>query len=325
MKHRLASVADRVLEATVVGSFTNLGFKARRRLFDWGDEPSDLTGRWYVVTGANSGLGLATSTELAVRGASVTLVARNPERGESARRRIVEGTGNPDVDLVLTDLSDLAAVRRLAAELRDRDRAIDALVHNAGALVDEREVTPEGLELTFATHVAGPHLLNLEVLDSLQRGSRVVFVASGGMYTQGLHLDDLQFEKGEFSGVTAYARAKRMQVVLAREWARRVADRGIIVQAMHPGWADTPGIDSSLPRFRRAVGPLLRTPREGADTIVWLATSDKAEASGLFWHDRRPRPTVRLPGTSTTEAEQLELWERCTDLVGFTGSVPSPG
>ncbi len=139
------------------------------------------------------------------------------------------------------------------------------------------------------------------------------------MYTQRIDVDDLQSENG-YRGSVAYARTKRGQVILTEMWAEAEAESGVVVHAMHPGWADTPGVATSLPRFRKLTGPLLRTPEEGADTIVWLAAADEpGESTGLFWLDRRPRPTHRLPGTRETPAERDRLWEELSRLSGWSG------
>jgi NAD(P)-dependent dehydrogenase (short-subunit alcohol dehydrogenase family) len=151
----------------------------------------------------------------------------------------------------------------------------------------------------------------------------VINVSSGGMYTQGLHLDDLQMETGPYRGSVAYARAKRAQVVLTERWARRWRDRGIVVHAMHPGWADTPGIAAGLPRFGALIGSRLRSPDEGADTIVWLAASPEAiRSTGRFWLDRRPRSIVRLPGTAVTAPDAERLWDACVRLTAEGVGAP---
>ena len=151
-------------------------------------------------------------------------------------------------------------------------------------------MTGEGNELTLATHVLSPFLLTRALRPLLEAAapSRVIVVASGGMYSEPLDVDALDPEPAAYDGTKAYARCKRAQVVLAEEWTRHLLDTGITVNAMHPGWADTPGLRTALPGFSRVVGPLLRTPEEGADTIVWLAAApDAADLSGLFFLDRR--------------------------------------
>ena len=144
------------------------------------------------------------------------------------------------------------------------------------------------------------------------------------MYTQRLHVEDLQSTAETFDGPTVYARTKRAQVILTELWAERLAGTGVVVHAMHPGWADTPGVASSLPRFHRIVGPLLRSAEEGADTIVWLgAAAEPGESSGGFWHDRRQRPTHRVPWTRETLADRARLWRECERLTGWH-AVPLP-
>ena len=155
--------------------------------------------------------------------------------------------------------------------------------------------------------------------------ARVINVSSGGMYTQKLAADDLQFERGTFDGTTAYARTKRAQVVLTELWAQRLQSAGVMVHSMHPGWADTPGLRASLPRFYRATQFLLRTPEQGADTIVWLgAAPEPAQRSGGFWHDRRERTTHMVPRTTESDADRNELWEQCMWLSGLDRSLVSP-
>jgi len=145
-------------------------------------------------------------------------------------------------------------------------------------------------------------------------------VTSGGMYTQALRLDDLQMEREPYVGTVAYARAKRAQVVLTRLWAARERGTTVVVNAMHPGWADTPGIRAALPRFHRLVGPLLRSPDQGADTIVWLAASAEAAGStGKLWLDRRPRAFDRFARTRVSAVEARRLWDICLELTAQPG------
>ena len=144
-------------------------------------------------------------------------------------------------------------------------------------------------------------------------------VSSGGMYTQRLDLGLLDAGPEAFDGVTAYAKAKRAQVVLNREWARRAAASGVTFHAMHPGWVDTPGIHESLPDFARVMGPLLRTPEQGADTMVWLAAArEPLTTNGQFWLDRHRRWTSKLPWTRTSPAEADQLWELVARRAGVS-------
>jgi NAD(P)-dependent dehydrogenase (short-subunit alcohol dehydrogenase family) len=315
-------LADDVLEATVVLSFTDLGPQIRRRLFDW-EALDDLRmdGRVVLITGASSGLGLASAAQLARMGATLRLLVRDPAKGERARADIVSQTPGADVSLYLADMSDLRSVRAALQTFMEAEQRLDVLINNAGALLPERRVSVDGLEMTFATMVLGPFVLTNGLFPLLSRTAaggeraRVINVASGGMYTQRLHLDDLQMEHEPYRGSVAYARAKRAQVTLSGLWAHRWRDADVVVHAMHPGWADTPGIEVSLPRFHRLVGSRLRTVEEGADTIVWLAASkDAVRSTGRFWLDRRSRPTQRLPGTGASDEEAERLWDECERL-----------
>ena len=315
----LARLLDDALELSIVGSFTKLGYEARRHLFDWQDvRDLRMDGAVVVITGGNSGLGLVTATQLASIGAAIRIVVRNPERGEAARRQIA-AAGGGDVGVYLADLSSMASVRAVAAQIRGHDPKVDVLIHNAGGLFAERTMSVDGHELTFATMVLGPFLLTRELLPTLEAApgvARVLWIASGGMYTQRLDVDALEMGPDDYRGATAYARAKRAQVVLSEEWAKRVRDAGIAVHAMHPGWADTPGLETGLPAFRTVIGPLLRSPEEGADTIVWLASAPlPGRTTGKFWLDRAPRATERFVRSGATPEERRRLWELCERLT----------
>jgi NAD(P)-dependent dehydrogenase (short-subunit alcohol dehydrogenase family) len=245
------------------------------------------------------------------------MICRNRERGEEARRELAEATGNGKLSLRLADLSDLDAVGELGESMASELERLDGLVHNAGALFDERATTERGLERTVALHVVGPHLLTDLLVEPLAnaRDGRVVWMSSGGMYTQRLDVDELFDPPEPFDGVVQYARAKRAQVVLARLWNRRLEDRGICVNAMHPGWVDTGGVRSSLPTFYTLTRWFLRTPEQGADTAVWLSASPQVERCGAFYFDREPR-REHLPGASTRAdaAEADRLWQAVEEV-----------
>jgi dehydrogenase/reductase SDR family member 12 len=311
----LGHALGRVVDPFIVGSFDRTGFRIHALRFRPDDLDVDLSGRRCLVTGANSGIGYETALALAQRGAEVVLLSRSRERGEDAAARIREATGNTRASLELLDVGDLDSVRAAGARLAAGP--VDVLVHNAGVLPDARALTRQGLELTLATHVVGPFLLTQLLRERIEhsRDARVVWVASGGMYTRRLELEDPNWEQRRYDGVVAYAETKRAQVVLAELWAEQLASSGVAVNAMHPGWADTPAVRSSLPRFHRVTRRILRTPAEGADTVVWLAASPRARESGRFWFDREPRRTHLLPFTRETRADRLALWALCERLA----------
>jgi dehydrogenase/reductase SDR family member 12 len=324
---------DQLLELLIVPSFTRLGFVARSRLFGWPPaESTPLAGRTIVITGPTSGLGREAAGSFARMGARLILVGRDPGRLESTATELRAGAPAAEIEWVVADLALLASVRQAVDRILELAPRIDVIVDNAGAMFPDRQVTAEGFERTFATMVLGPFVLVGGLLPRLLAGPdpRIVAVTSGGMYAQALPLDDLQFERGVYEGTRAYARAKRAQVVLIREWSRRLAARrtglrtpgpttGPVAQvnAMHPGWADTPGLEASLPGFRRLVGSWLRTPAQGADTMIWLAASGEARGfSGQLVLDRRQRPFDRVPSTRLTAADRRWLWDQVVALTG---------
>ena len=328
---KAADVVDALLEASVVGSFTRVGPAVRKRLDGWTEPKGEpLVGRVVVITGATSGLGLATARRVAALGATVEIVSRDPARGADTCARLRDEIGSDRVHFVLAEMGDLVAVRRAADVLLERHPAIHALVHNAGALDDVRSTSPQGIEQTVASQVVGPFLLTERLRPALTAGapSRVIWVSSGGMYAEPLSVEDLEMSASSYDGVVAYARAKRAQVTLTTMLAEQLAQDGIVVHAMHPGWADTPGVARSLPRFRAILGPLLRTPDAGADTLVWLLADDgePLRTSGRFWLDRRSRPIHKLARTrrSDTAAERDRLWQWTVARAGVGSEADAP-
>ncbi len=222
-------------------------------------------------------------------------------------------------------MSSLASVRAAVEQIVATEPRLDVLIDNAGALYAERMQSADGIEATFAVLTVGPFVLIGGLMPLLRATgrARVVNVTSGGQYTQALDLDDLEGDSLPYSGPRSYARAKRAQVALMREWARRSAGTGVTVNAMHPGWADTPGIEASLPGFYRLMRPLLRTPAEGADTIIWLASAPEAAGlTGRLFLDRRARPFDRVPGTRLSAADRRRLWDLIVECTG--GVDPAP-
>ena len=316
-----AALLDDLLDRTIAVGYSRMGFSVRGRFWSAPDPARHaLAGTTVLVTGANSGIGKAIAAGVAALGATVLMTVRDQARGESARRDIL--AVDPDADLAVErcDVSTLSDVRAFAADLGRRRARLDAVIHNAGVMAAQRTETAEGHELCLATHVLGPLLLTELLLPLLAAAPdpRVVLMSSGGMYTQSLAADDVEYRTGRYRGATAYARSKRIQVALTPLLAHRWAGRSVTVAAMHPGWADTPGIAQALPGFRRLTRPILRTAEQAADTAVWLAAATPTPPSGYFWHDRRTRPTHYLPTTRYTEAELGPVWRYCAGEVGLS-------
>lgn len=318
----VSRVVSGALDATVAPGFSRIGFAVRSRLGGWSaPESFDMSGRTVVVTGPTSGLGREAAFMLAGAGARLVLVARNRDKCDALVVEMKEVIPTATPEVVIADMGDLESVARASREIAARHDRIDALVHNAGALLNTRTVSPQALEATVASHVLGPHLMTRLLLPSLRavRG-RVVTVSSGGMYAMALPLiaggRTLEMGEHNYDGTRQYAIAKRAQVTLNEMWSEQ--EPGVMFVAMHPGWADTPGVQESIPGFRRVTRPILRTAREGADTIAWLASVPEIPGeSGSFWCDREQRSIHKVPMTrrSDTPDARARLWEWCQSVT----------
>ena len=259
----------------------------------------DLSGKTGIVTGASSGLGLATAKILVKQGMECHLIGRNLEKLQNSS---IRGKYH------CLDMSDLKKVYSFAKE--EIENPIDLLIHNAGDMPSTLTITKEGFEEMFASQVLGPFILTKRLVDlgKLRLGCRVIFVSSGGMYLQKLDLSNLLFEKKSYNKYTGYANAKRAQVILAELFAQKYPQ--YLYSAMHPGWADTPGVRSSLPLFNKLLNKRFRSAEEGADTILWLAMT-KEYPSGQFWFDRKRAKTTIWNFNQSSEKEKALLWDYC--------------
>jgi dehydrogenase/reductase SDR family protein 12 len=270
-------------------------------------------GKSYMITGANSGIGKETAMDIAKRGGTVHMVCRNPKTAEEAKQEIVKESNNDDVHVHILDMSEPKSVHKFAHEFQERFKALSCLVNNAGCMVNDRTVTEDGLEKNFATNTVGTYIITEALMPLIQKSEdpRVITVSSGGMLTQKLHLGDLQSEKvSPFEGTMVYSQQKRQQVVMTHEWAKKY-DK-VFFASMHPGWADTPAVRTSMPEFYEKMKNRLRTTAQGADTIIWLAVSPAAtkEKSGYFFQDRKiVSEHLTLACTHSSEEDHSKLME----------------
>jgi NAD(P)-dependent dehydrogenase (short-subunit alcohol dehydrogenase family) len=317
----LASAIDTALDRSIVLGYGRQGLGIRRRLSSWPEDPPRMDGKVVLVTGAGSGLGLAAAAGFARLGASVRALGRDEGRAEQAAEaaRARAGAG-ADVRPVACDVADLQSLRSFIEGFLAREDRLDVLVNNAGVMPGEREHTRDGVELTFATHVVGPWVLIDGLAPLLERSApaRVVNVSSGGQYDQKIPEGDLQSEQDSYGPKKIYARTKREQLAITEQWAERLAPRGIHVHGMHPGWADTKGVRNWMPVFRALTRFVIRSPEQGADTIVWLGGAPEAIATtGLFWADRRPRPMTYTVGAGPDKAATRQaLWDEVASIAG---------
>jgi NAD(P)-dependent dehydrogenase (short-subunit alcohol dehydrogenase family) len=273
-----------------------------------------------MVTGATAGMGLATAQALAELGYRVVLVCRDPSRGAAAVQRIKAGGGDPAVEFLQADLSSQQQVRLVAGEFVARYARLEVLVNNAGVFLTRREESDDGLEMTFALNHLGYFLLTNLLLDTLGASApaRIVNISSDAHRQASLDWDDLQSCR-KYSGFRAYSRSKLANVLFTYELARRLEGTGVTVNAVHPGSVATgfalnnPGATATM---TRVVGRLFgKSPEEGAETAIYLATSPEVEGiTGGYWAKKKPKESSRL---SYDAGDARRLWRVSEELTGL--------
>ena len=280
--------------------FTATGWSKHAKRYVAGElEAAKLAGKVYAVTGANSGIGREAARFLASRGATVYMVCRSEARASQARSEMLEELRTSSdgsctlgsLEIVVGDVSLAASVRDVAAALAAKTDRLDALVCNAGVLLNEKTMTEEGVETTFASHFAfGSYLLTRELLPLLKKSDgRVVYVTSGGMYNAKFPgvAACVDPPAETYDGQFAYVYAKRGQVLLAEHLSS--AEPAVAFVASHPGWTDTPAVDLAYGSQKSYLEPM-RTTWQGAEGMCWLCAVDKAKLEpGALYLDRAPQ------------------------------------
>jgi retinol dehydrogenase 12 len=281
-----------------------------------------MEGEVALITGGTSGIGKAASAALAYRGAEVVVAGRNKERAEAAVGEIQRGSGSQRVSLMLADLAVQAEVRGLAQAFKERHDRLDVLVNNAGLILSKRTQTPDGIETTLAVNHLAPFLLTNLLLDVLKKSapSRVITVSSEARRRAEIDFDDLQSER-HYRAFQVYGMTKLANILFTYELAERLRGTGVVANCVHPG-----GVNTNFGKNNRNLGtllfrafkPFMRTPEQGADTIVYLASSPEAEEmSGRYLADREEVS----PAQPRDEAMQRRLWEVSEELTNL--QVPS--
>jgi NAD(P)-dependent dehydrogenase (short-subunit alcohol dehydrogenase family) len=276
-----------------------------------------MEGKNCIVTGANSGIGKETALKLAKLGATVVMLCRDQTKGEKAMEHIKLESGNNSIDLILADLSSQQSIRKFVSEYKKKYDSLHVLVNNAGVNLNRRNITEDGVEMTFAVNVLAPFMLTNLFLEILKASApaRVVNVAS--KMQMNVNIDNLQGEKS-FSGWKSYGQSKSALIMLTYEFARRYNNIGLTFNCLHPGAANTniaknlKGITGSL---SRAFMKLSKSPEEGAATSIFLATSPSVEeVSGKYFENK-----IEAKSKDVTYDETIanQLWDACMELAGI--------
>ena len=329
--------------------YTKIGYFIRRRTPTL-PSPLLMHGQTALVTGASRGIGLVVARELWLRGALVYMLCRSLDHGEQAkqeiirsnlarRRQLLANMGVTQFDPVeveadrlqisVCDLSRPKDVDRFSNQFKKQVSQLDVLVNNAGTLFPRRKITPDGIEQGFATNLLGMFQLT-EALIPLLEGTaalkdrpqpRVISVASGLVYTVPVISDNLQSKNGGYDMVESGARHKRLQMALTEHyWPANHQD--ILFASTHPGWATTPGAAEGLPLMTKLLGWLLRTPEQGAESIVWLAEKPR-QPNGKFWFDGQVAKAHLSwlwtdPGVEHERVEVAKAVQACQHILAET-------
>lgn len=273
-----------------------------------------MKGKEIIVTGANSGIGYETAKSLAAQGSGITMVCRSRERGEESRQKLIAESGNPNIDLIIGDLSSMADIRQIAETYRHKHDRLDVLVNNAGGSFLSRRESVDGLELTFALNHINYFLLTHLLLDLIKAtpDSRIVNVASGAHRMGTINFDDLQFT-GRYRVMQAYGASKLANILFTNELARRLEAEGshVTVNSLHPGVVKTNIGKRDNGLIGRIAATLFLssgiTPAEGAKTSIYLASSPEvAHISGKYFDNcKEKRPSDEALDATVAK----RLWE----------------
>lgn len=277
----------------------------------------------FLITGATSGIGKVTALEVAKLGATVVLVGRNKAKTEGVVKEIKEKSGNEKIDYLLADLSIQKEVKRIAEEFKQKYDRLDVLVNNAGLLMHKKELTPDNLEYTFATNHLAYFILTNLLLDLLKKSapSRIVNVSSMAHKMGDLDFDDINFEKHKYNSLKAYGKSKLNNVLFTYALAEKLKGTGVTVNCLHPGVVNTgfafiTDIPFIKPILEAIVRPFFLTPEKGAETQIYLATSDEVkDVTGKYFDKKRAIPSS---SNSHSKEAQKKLWELSEKLSGVS-------
>ncbi|MFO0603537.1 MAG: SDR family oxidoreductase [Polyangiales bacterium] len=274
-----------------------------------------MKGKVCIVTGSNTGIGKETARGLAAKGATVVMACRDVAKAEAARAEVAASTGRDDVAVMPLDLASLASVRAFAAAFRERYPRLDVLVNNAGVWTTARSTTRDGFETTFGVNHVGTFLLTHELLPLLKASApaRVVVLSSTLHFRGKMQWDDLQSERGGFSGPRAYNQSKLANVLFANALARRLEGTGVVVNSVHPGVVATELVRDYPKLLVKIFQLFLLTPAQGAACSLFVAADPSVEkVTGKYFEKSRE---VTAAAAARDVAAQDRLWELTESLI----------
>jgi len=269
-----------------------------------------------VITGSNKGIGKEAAKQIAKLGAKVYMACRSLDSANQAKDEIISETGNANVFVRYMDLASMESVINFADQFKKEESELDVLINNAGLWTKTKKLTDIGVEQTFAVNVLGHQLLTQLLLDELKNASPSKIINTASHFAGGLDIDDINFEKRNYNETIAYKQTKQSNRMLTREWARRLEKDNISVYSMTPGFVPT----TELFREQNVVGKFLlkiftliegRTIEEGADTIVWLASSEKINGSNGGFFNQRKEEKCKF----NNPEDEKRLWDKCEEFL----------
>ncbi|WP_448702715.1 SDR family oxidoreductase [Mucilaginibacter sp. AW1-3] len=275
-----------------------------------------MISKTILITGATSGIGTQTASALAKQGHTLYLLVRDTVKGKQVKNDIIAETGNQRIEIVECNLADLHNVSKAGAQIRASLDAIDVLINNAGGIFQERELSKDGFEMTFASNHLGHFLLTMNLMPLLQKGkARVINVSSDAHKTAKVNFDDLQFEK-DYSSMRAYGNAKLFNIYFTRSLAERFAVKNVTAYSLHPGVVNT-GFGSRSTGFVKFLlsiaRPFMISPEKGAQTSVYLATEPGIEQlSGQYFKNKKPAAPSKAANDNVA---RQSLWLKSEELV----------
>lgn len=290
-----------------------------------------LDGKTCLITGSTSGIGKEIAIGLAKMKANVVLVGRNKAKCEATLEEIWRNasidTNKNQVSYLLADLSSQASIRQLAKEFLYSYESLDILVNNAGVFLSRRFVTVDGIEYTFAVNHLAPFLLTNLLFERIKASSpsRIITTSSVAHRGARINFDNLQFEKGRYNGVEAYRQSKLANILFTKDLVLRLKGSGVTSNCFHPGGVRTNLVQSNPWYYRliwAIIDPFLVSPKKGADTALYLASSSEVDnISGKYFVNRKP---VGTSGLADDPDAATRLWKISEELTGYNKKNNQP-